>query len=71
MTTGPEPKREPTGEITTDVRSVEPQDAAERARSALDRLRGLMREEFAEYGGGEAFLKWLRTDPEPRDIEKE
>ncbi len=32
--------------------------------SALDSLRGLMREEFAEYGGGEAFLKWLRTDPE-------
>jgi hypothetical protein len=32
--------------------------------AALDRLRGLMRDEFAAYGGGEAFLKWLRTDPE-------
>lgn len=32
--------------------------------SALRRLRGLLRKELAEYGGGEAFLKWLRTDPE-------
>lgn len=22
---------------------------------------------MAEYGGGEAFLKWLRTDPKPQD----
>jgi hypothetical protein len=27
-------------------------------------LWGLMRKEFAELGGGEAFLKRLRTDPE-------
>jgi hypothetical protein len=33
-------------------------------QDALARMRGLMREEFAAYGGGEAFLKWLRTDPE-------
>jgi hypothetical protein len=32
--------------------------------SPLARLRGLLRDELAEYGGGEAFLKWLRTDPE-------
>jgi len=32
--------------------------------SPLERLRGLLREELAAYGGGEAFLKWLRTDPE-------
>jgi hypothetical protein len=32
--------------------------------SPIEKLYGLMREEFAEYGGGEAFLKWLRTDPE-------
>jgi hypothetical protein len=45
------------------------QSAAEPAtpkspQAALARMRGLMREEFAVYGGGEAFLKWLRTDPE-------
>jgi hypothetical protein len=30
----------------------------------IAKLYGLMRQEFAAYGGGEAFLKWLRTDPE-------
>jgi hypothetical protein len=35
-----------------------------RQGSPLARLRGLLREEMAAYGGGEAFLKWLRTDPE-------
>ncbi len=32
--------------------------------SPIDRLWGLLRDELAAYGGGEAFLKWLRTDPE-------
>jgi hypothetical protein len=32
--------------------------------SPISRLWGLMRKEFAELGGGEAFLKRLRTDPE-------
>jgi DNA-binding transcriptional MerR regulator len=32
--------------------------------SPIARLWGLMRKEFAEQGGGEAFLKRLRTDPE-------
>src|SRR6201999_534537 len=32
--------------------------------SPVAKLYGLMREEFAAHGGGEAFLKWLRTDPE-------
>ena len=30
----------------------------------IDRLWGLLREELKEYGGGEAFLRGLRTDPE-------
>jgi DNA-binding transcriptional MerR regulator len=32
--------------------------------SPISKLWGLMRKEFAELGGGEAFLKRLRTDPE-------
>jgi hypothetical protein len=32
--------------------------------SPIANLRGLLRDEMAAYGGGEAFLKWLRTDPE-------
>jgi hypothetical protein len=39
--------------------------SADAGMAALDRLRGLMRDEFAEYCGGEAFLRWLRADPEP------
>lgn len=46
--------------------SGEPSAAKKRASSGspIDRLYGLMKDEFAAYGGGEAFLKWLRTDPE-------
>ncbi|MGA7887087.1 MAG: hypothetical protein WCA44_15200 [Acidobacteriaceae bacterium] len=36
----------------------------EDARAAVASLRGLLRQELARYGGGEAFLRWLRTDPE-------
>jgi hypothetical protein len=64
MTTGPESRPEPTREANSDAPSRERLDVDARAMSALDRLHGLMREDFAEYGGGEAFLKWLRTDPE-------
>lgn len=32
--------------------------------SPIDRIYGLLKDELAQYGGGEAFLKWLRTDPE-------
>lgn len=32
--------------------------------SPISKLWGLMRKEFAERGGGEAFLRRLRTDPE-------
>ncbi len=40
------------------------EEGGHRPGSPLARLRGLLREEMAAYGGGEAFLKWLRTDPE-------
>ena len=40
------------------------ESASEGDASPLTKLRGLLRDELAEYGGGEAFLKWLRTDPE-------
>jgi hypothetical protein len=38
--------------------------AKDEARAAVASLRGLLRPELARYGGGEAFLRWLRTDPE-------
>jgi hypothetical protein len=29
-----------------------------------EKLRGLLKEELAEYGGGEAFLRWVRSEDE-------
>lgn len=31
------------------------------------KLRGLLKEELAEYGGGEAFLKWMRSEDDAED----
>lgn len=42
---------------TSDAPLPESRDLAERQAAAPARLRGLMREDFAEWGGGEAFLK--------------
>lgn len=35
-----------------------------RAFRLTERLRGLLKEELAEYGGGEAFLRWVRSEDE-------
>jgi hypothetical protein len=32
----------------------------ERARRLGGKLRGLLKDELAEYGGGEAFIRWVR-----------
>jgi hypothetical protein len=39
-------------------------DPEARALRLTEKLRGLMKEEFAAYGGGEAFLRWVRSDHE-------
>jgi hypothetical protein len=49
---------------------IEPKPETPEAKAArlTARLRGLLREELAEYGGGEAFLCWVRSeggDPPP------
>jgi len=44
--------------------AASPTTAKEEARAAVASLRGLLRQELGRYGGGEAFLRWLRTDPE-------
>jgi hypothetical protein len=45
----------------------------ERAYRVTEKLRRLLKEEMAAFGGGEAFLRWVRSedddppeDPEPR-----
>jgi len=41
---------------------IDPQDEtpSERAYRLAEKMRGLMKDELAEYGGGEAFLRWVR-----------
>lgn len=36
----------------------------DRAKRLTDRLRGLLKGELAAYGGGEAFLRWIRSEDE-------
>ncbi len=40
------------------------QDPAARALRMTEKLRGILKEELAEYGGGEAFLRWVRSENE-------
>ncbi len=54
---------------TADVASIQKEDARQedpsaRALRLSERLRGLLSEELAEYGGGEAFLRWIRSEDE-------
>jgi hypothetical protein len=49
----------------TEARScgeIAPQDEtpSERAYRLTEKMRGLLKDELAEYGGGEAFLRWVR-----------
>lgn len=39
----------------------------ERAFRLTEKIRGLLKEELAEYGGGEAFLRWIRSEEEDED----
>lgn len=57
-------------EVSTSLPPSNSERAAEQ-RASVDRLYGLMRQEIAERGGGEAFLKWLRTEPEPGEIDED
>jgi hypothetical protein len=40
------------------------EDPSERAIRLTEKLRGILKDELAEYGGGEAFLRWIRSDDE-------
>jgi hypothetical protein len=49
------------GDSHTATKSVT-ESPAERAKRLTDKLRGLLREELAEYGGTEGFMRWVRSD---------
>jgi hypothetical protein len=40
------------------------EEPSARAFRLTEKLRGLLKEELAEYGGGEAFLRWIRSEDE-------
>jgi len=37
---------------------------SEKASRLCESLRGLLKEELKEYGGGEAFIRWIRSEDE-------
>lgn len=45
---------------------IDPNEETPSARAfrLTEKLRGLLKEELAEYGGGEAFLRWIRSEDE-------
>jgi hypothetical protein len=40
------------------------EDPTERAHRLTEQIRGLLKDELAAYGGGEAFLRWIRSEDE-------
>jgi len=64
-------KRSPTGAMEDDAQGQhrEPElsgteDPGERAFRLTEKLRGLLKDEIAAYGGGEAFIRWVRSEDE-------
>ena len=54
-------RKNQTASIQVDPKQEEP---STRAYRLTEKLRGLLKEELAEYGGGEAFLRWIRSEDE-------
>lgn len=46
------------------TRNVPGQNPSDRALRLTEKLRGILKDELAEYGGGEAFIRWIRSDDE-------
>jgi len=40
------------------------EDPGDRAFRLTEKLRGLLKNEIAAYGGGEAFMRWVRSEDE-------
>jgi hypothetical protein len=43
------------------------EERTQRALDAFDRMRGLLKDEIAAFGGAEAFIRWVRSD-EDEDV---
>jgi hypothetical protein len=55
-----------TNTTRSESRGIEPvrEDPATRAMRLTENLRGILKHEMEEYGGGEAFLRWIRSEDE-------
>jgi len=40
------------------------EESGSRAKTLTDRLRGLLKQEIADYGGADAFMRWVRSEDE-------
>jgi hypothetical protein len=51
-----------TGSVELEGKTANPtaETPSERAYRLTEKMRGLLKDEIAEYGGGEAFLRWVR-----------
>lgn len=52
------------GQIESGNPAATEEDATARAIRLTEKLRGMLKEELAEYGGGESFLRWVRSEDE-------
>jgi hypothetical protein len=57
----PGAKKDTTQYVRTEPDQEDPDAWALRV---TEKLRGLLKDELAEYGGGEAFLRWIRSEDE-------
>jgi hypothetical protein len=49
-----------TVELEGVIANLKEESPSERSYRLTEKMRGLLKEELAEYGGGEAFLRWVR-----------
>lgn len=52
------------GKVNSSHRLDVPEDSAAWAKRVTGKMAGLLKEELAAYGGGDAFIKWVRSDGE-------
>jgi hypothetical protein len=52
----------------TSADSTARESSTERVMRLAEGLRGLLKDELAEYGGGEAFIRWIRSEPEEDEV---
>jgi hypothetical protein len=61
-----EPEKQTSTSAQPDMQTIETSKA--RAERLTGKLFGLLKEELAEYGGGEAFIKWMRSEEDDEDV---